>query len=576
MDPKSEKANLALPPSPLYKEPKDPNLTQVSINGETSPDATVNTSTKKHHSKKDKSKSKKKKKKSPRKELQSEEISTTVGPTTSSPQTSSSDDDMSPKVRSSTVKVKNRERSSTIANDMLQSSKYQFNPFIDKPSYCFLTPREVSPITSPLFTHSRGMSTLNKKSAVIAVPASNSPKAQSLRTKPQSRPGIPDFFGRDSAGPDSGGEDNNLMRLRSYSNSSGLKPKPSGCFVTLDSNNNITGSNTSTSGIVETNTVAKTSGKGSKASTKASKTSSNTKSAKNSSSPISATTTITTPTTTPTPASITTINKKSLKLNLTNVHQDDEPSRKHKKEPEISVKLNTKVTLTSPSLSMLIAGTASTSGSSSYTTGSTSTPSATPNTGLLLSPSSATITVTQELTEKSKSPQNTSKKKKKKRRRKRKDDGDDNDAAEWDTLLATLDARADPMRHVKIWGKALFRIDAPFSAAKLPKDGKPFAKTICRVIFKRKRAFSSGGKMVDVGAIERMEQDGSFVKLVDLGACVTKVMQSWDPVNNRFALVVSTETSSVVVETLPAETSKDWFSVVERVHKKITRQQDSF
>ena len=558
MDPKAENATLKLPPSPLYKEGSDPNIPQVPVNVDAPAEATCNTTTKKHHTKKDKTntKKKKKKKKSPKKTLQSEEVSTAVGPTTSSPQTSSSedDDDASPKVRASTVKVKNRERSSTIANDTLQSSKYQFNPFVDKPSYCFLTPREVSPITSPAstYSHARGMSTVNKKNTVISIPTSNSPRAHSLRTKTHSRPGIPDFLSRDSGGPDSGSEDDRLLRLRSNSNSSGLKPKSSGCFVSLDSTNN---NNNNSSGNGGTNTAA---------TTKTSKTSSTTKSTKNSSSPSTAMAAVSTPTSMPTSTSA--ITKKSFKLNLAGIHRDDEIPSKTKKAPENPVEINAKVVLSPPSLTMLIAGASSTSGSSSCTTGSAST---TPVSGVLTTPSSATITITQDLPEKSRKPKSSPKKRKKK---KKKGGRGDKDAAEWDLLTATLDARADPMKHVKIWGRALYRIDPPFSAPKLPKDDRPFAKTICRVIFKRKRAFSSSGKAIDVGSIERMEQDGSFVKLVDLGANVTKVMQSWDPTNNRFALVVSTETSSFIIETLPTETSKDWFSVVERVHKKITQK----
>lgn len=500
---KVDVTKLKLPPSPLSRSQlKELPAARVQVSEDIPIDNAAGPGIKKSYKKNDKSK----KKKSPPKEFPCEEISTTVGPTTSSPQTSSSEEEVSPKVKAAPERTRSRERSSTISSGTIQPSNYKFNPFSDKPSYCFLTPREVSPITSPMFTHNRNAGTLTRNNTVISITGPNSPRAHSLRTKTHNRPGIPDFMARGNTEADLGNGDDLYRRARSNSNSSGIKPKPSGCFVTLEAPNSIAFTN-SAQHTTENNVP---------------------------------------------------VNRRTLKLNLSSVTAGNETSSQGKADSENGLKKSSsKASAVQPSLSMLIAGT---SPSTSSTLGGS---------GAALSSSSPRKIGS--------SGEKISKKKKKSKKSKRDDDDEeevDKDAAEWEMLMTTLGAKADPMKHVKIWGKALFRVDPPFSAAKLPKDGRPFAKTICRVIFKKKKLFSSSGKTVDMGSIERMEQDGSFVELIDLGQGVTKVMQSWDPTNSRFALVVCTETSSIIIETLPQETSKDWFGIVERVHKKIVRQKE--
>lgn len=521
MDKKSDSVKPKPQQSPSYSQPL---YLSDSYDDDFSTGNTVDTMSNNRQSKKDKSKPKKKK------EFQFEEISTTVGPTTSSPQTSSSEDDDTDNTTYKTTnsdRLRSRERSSTIASDNFQSSNYKFNPFIDKPSYCFLTPRDASPITSPGATYGRNIGTLNgKMNSIISVPNQQGPRAQSLRSKAYNRPGIPDFT--NFKGPEPGSDADMLRRTRSNS-SSLVKPKSSGCFVTLDVSSNSNNNSNANTG-----------------------------------------------TTSPTTAT-----KKGLKLNLTEILPDGEQcnnSIQTVTDSENITKISSKATLSPPSLPLMLNGatpvtvatTDKRSGSSSSAIGTPSSTTVTLSKTLTVSGSAAatTTTVTTKTGEKQKKTKKSSKKSKKKSKR----EEEDKEAAEWDKLIETLDARADPMKHVKIWGKALFHIETPpFSSPKLPKEGFSFTKTICRVVFKRKRSFSSSGKMVSVGFIERMEEDGSFVKLVDLGPGITKIMQSWDQKNNVFALVVCTESSSYIIETLPRDSSKDWFSTVERIYKKIVK-----
>ena len=521
-----EGADPQLPPSPLHDYTDEPFVPKITINED------KKKKKKKHHQQsKDSSSNNKRKKDHKRPNLdnssssskyaEGEEISTPVGPTTSSPQTSSSEDndedgtDGVPAgwaARLGSRGTKPRERSSTFSNDNFPGAGagYKHNPFSDKPSYCFLTPMEVSPFHSPNTGHSRNLSSVTASTTATITTATTTTttttaaikplRAHSLRAKEHSRPGIPDF--RVCSGvvspllmspqvPAFTASGYDARWSESPSDGSSSKPKASGCFVTVEGITTTTGSN-------EITTTTETGGGYE----------SHHSNRRNSSS---------------------------------SHHHHHHNNSSHSRGTSAAVGVHSEISPDGEGGGGGGGGTTRTGG----------------NLTLSLTPIEAEEDGEGEA--------------KTKKRKEKKKGGDDN---EWKALTAALNARADPMRHVKIWGRTLVRVDPPFSAPKLPKDGMPFAKTFCRVIVKRKREGEAGadGEGVAVGFIERMEPDGSFVKLVDLGAEVTKVMQSWDQTKNRFALVVCTESGSVIIESLPVETSKEWFDIVDKVHKKVMKQ----